>query len=90
MPKFGFNPSEIVPEEPRSFEVLPKGEYTLRATDAEDLPTSTGGEMIKVTFEVTNSKLMERLLKIILFGDLNFLYISFHKKFVEENAIFRC
>ncbi len=54
MPKFGFNPSEVGPEEPRSFELLPKGEYTLRATDAEELPTSTGGEMIKVTFDVAS------------------------------------
>ena len=54
MPKFGFNQSEVLPQEPMSFEVMPKGEYTLSATDAEDLPTSTGGEMIKVTFEVVD------------------------------------
>ena len=29
MPKFGFNPSEVAPQEPMSFELL-KGEYTLR------------------------------------------------------------
>ncbi len=54
MPKFGFNPSEVAPQEPMSFELMPKGEYTLSATDAEERPTSSGGEMISVTFEVAD------------------------------------
>tara|TARA_Y100000593_G_scaffold93049_1_gene186532 strand:+ start:1793 stop:2269 length:477 start_codon:yes stop_codon:yes gene_type:complete len=54
MPKFGFNPSEVVPQEPMSFELLPRGEYTLRATDAEERPTKNNGELIAVTFEVAD------------------------------------
>ena len=54
MPKFGFNPSEVAPQEPMSFELLPKGEYTLRATDAEERPTKNNGELIAVTFEVAS------------------------------------
>lgn len=37
-----------------SFELLPKGEYTLRATDAEERPTKNNGELIAVTFEVAS------------------------------------
>ena len=53
MPKFGFNPSEVKPDE-RQFGNIPRGEYTVRAIEAELRETSTGGEMIVVDFVVEN------------------------------------
>ena len=53
MPKFGFNPSDVKPDE-RQFGNIPRGEYTVRAIEAELRETSTGGEMIVVDFVVEN------------------------------------
>lgn len=56
MAKFGFDTSEVDVNEGPSYELLPEGEYTLKALEAEDKETSTGGEMIAAKFEVVGSK----------------------------------
>lgn len=50
MSKFGFDINEY--EAPAEFGIMPEGEYRLRATEAEDKETSSGGEMIAATFVV--------------------------------------
>ena len=52
MAKFGFDTSEVDVNEGPSYELLPEGEYTMKAIDAEEKETSTGGEMITAKFEV--------------------------------------
>lgn len=56
MAKFGFDSSEVDVNEGPSYELLPEGEYTLKAIDAEEKETSTGGEMIVAKFEVVGGK----------------------------------
>jgi hypothetical protein len=56
MAKFGFDTSEVDPTEGPSYELLPEGEYQLKAIDAEEKETSTGGEMIVAKFEVVGGK----------------------------------
>lgn len=56
MAKFGFNVDEVDVNEGPSYELLPEGEYTLKAIDAEEKETSTGGEMIVAKFEVVGGK----------------------------------
>lgn len=56
MAKFGFDTSEVDVNEGPSYELLPEGEYTLKAIDAEEKETSTGGEMIVAKFEVVGGK----------------------------------
>jgi len=52
MAKFGFDTDDYNPSD-RDFEVLPKGEYTLKAIEAEEKPTNAkDGSYIAVTFEV--------------------------------------
>ena len=55
MSKFGFDLNEYESEE-RSYEPLPKGEYELKCTDAEEKTTQKGGIMIAATFEVVSGK----------------------------------
>lgn len=52
MAKFGFDTSEVDVNEGPSYELLPEGEYQLKAIDAEEKETATGGEMIVAKFEV--------------------------------------
>lgn len=56
MAKFGFDTSEVDVNEGPSYELLPEGEYQLKAIDAEEKETSTGGEMIVAKFEVVGGK----------------------------------
>jgi hypothetical protein len=55
MSKFGFDLNDYESEE-RSYEPLPKGEYELKCTDAEEKTTQKGGTMIAATFEVVSGK----------------------------------
>jgi len=56
MAKFGFDTDDYNPSD-RDFEVLPKGEYTLKATEAEDKATKDGnGSYISTTFEVSKGE----------------------------------
>ena len=59
MSKFGFDLNEYEVEE-RSFEPLPKGEYELKCTEAEEKTTQKGGQMIAATFEVVSGKFANR------------------------------
>lgn len=53
MARFGFNVAEVEVSERGDFEIMPKGEYTLKATEAELKDTSKGdGQYLAVTFEV--------------------------------------
>jgi hypothetical protein len=53
MAKFGFDVSEVEVSQPAGpREPVPAGEYTLKALEANEKSTSTGGEMISAKFEV--------------------------------------
>ncbi len=52
MSKFGFDLAEYESSGTRDYSPIPKGEYTLKCTDAEVKTTRSGGEMIAATFEV--------------------------------------
>jgi len=56
MAKFGFDTDDYNPSD-RDFEVMPKGEYTLKGTEAEEKQTSKGdGSYISCVFEVTKGE----------------------------------
>lgn len=56
MAKFGFNTNDYDPSD-RDFEVMPKGEYTLKGVEAEDKETKNGdGTYIAATFEVVKGE----------------------------------
>jgi len=52
MAKFGFDVSEVEINAPVSRDPIPDGTYTLRAIEAEEKSTSSGGTMIVVKYEV--------------------------------------
>lgn len=67
MAKFGFDTSDVTPDAGApaggSYDPIPDGEYTLKALEAEERPTSRGdGTYIKVKFEVTKGEHAGRLL----------------------------
>jgi hypothetical protein len=59
MSKFGFDLNEYESEE-RNYEPLPKGEYELKCSEAEEKTTQKGGQMIAATFEVVSGKYANR------------------------------
>lgn len=57
MAKFGFDTSEFEGTGGNDFQVMPEGEYTLKATDAEMKETKKGdGAYLAVTFEVVKGE----------------------------------
>jgi hypothetical protein len=63
MAKFGFDVTEVEPSAPRTdYEPIPAGEYVLRAVEAEEKTTASGGTMIKAKFEVAKGEHTGRLL----------------------------
>lgn len=58
MAKFGFDSSEVDVNErtPGNYALLEPGDYTLKALEAEEKETSTGGVMIKAKFEVVKGE----------------------------------
>lgn len=56
MSKFGFDLNEYESSGTRDYSPFPKGEYTLKCTDAETKTTRSGGEMIAATFEVVGGE----------------------------------
>lgn len=56
MSKFGFDLNEYESSGTRDYSPIPKGEYTLKCTDAETKTTRSGGEMIAATFEVVGGE----------------------------------
>jgi len=58
MAKFGFSPDDVDMSNVGggSRDPIEPGDYTLRALEAEEKSTSTGGEMIKVKFEVVGGE----------------------------------
>jgi hypothetical protein len=63
MAKFGFDVTEVEPSAPRTdYEPIPAGEYVLRAVEAEEKTTASGGTMITAKFEVVKGEHAGRLL----------------------------
>lgn len=56
MSKFGFDLNEYESSGTRDYSPIPKGEYTIKCTDAETKTTRSGGEMIAATFEVVGGE----------------------------------
>ena len=56
MSKFGFDLQEYESSGTRDYSPIPKGEYTIKCTDAETKTTRSGGEMIAATFEVVGGE----------------------------------
>lgn len=59
MAKFNFDVSEVdvtAPQGGGSYDPVPEADYTLKALEAEEKDTSTGGVMIKVKFEITRGE----------------------------------
>jgi len=55
-----FNPAEV-PEDDRSFEPLPAGDYTMQIIDSEIKPTKSGeGQQLVLTIEVIEGPLSNR------------------------------
>jgi len=55
MSKFGFDLNDYTAEQ-RNYDPLPKGDYMLTCTEAEEKTTKSGGTMIAATFEVVSGK----------------------------------
>lgn len=57
MAKFGFNPREVEASAPINYDPIPKGEYKLKATEAETKQTKDkSGDYINATFEVASGE----------------------------------
>ncbi len=56
MSKFGFDLQEYESSGTRDYSPIPKGEYTIKCTEAEAKDTKSGGEMIAATFEVVGGQ----------------------------------
>lgn len=55
MSKFGFDLNDYSAEQ-RNYDPLPKGDYLITCTEAEEKTTKSGGTMIAATFEVVSGK----------------------------------
>jgi len=63
MAKFGFDTAEVDVSAPAEYDLIPEGEYVLKALDAEEKSTSRGdGSYIKAKFEVVKGEHAGRLL----------------------------
>jgi hypothetical protein len=56
MAKLDWNPEEYKDDSRGNFKPFPAGEYTLKAIEAEEKATSTGGTMIKAKYEVVKGE----------------------------------
>jgi len=54
-----FDPSDV-PQDERSFEPMPAGDYNVQIIESEVVPTKTGGEMLKLTLEVLDGQYANR------------------------------
>lgn len=63
MVKFGFDVTEVEPTAPRGdYEPIPAGHYILKALEADEKKTASGGTMITAKFEVFKGEHAGRLL----------------------------
>lgn len=63
MAKFGFDVTEVEPTAPRgAYEPIPAGNYILKALEADEKRTASGGTMITAKFEVVKGEHAGRLL----------------------------
>jgi hypothetical protein len=63
MAKFGFDVTEVEPSAPRGdYEPIPAGNYILKALEADEKKTASGGTMITAKFEVVKGEHAGRLL----------------------------
>lgn len=58
MTAFSFNAADVAPQE--SFSPLPAGVYLAHAVESAVAPTRTGGQMIKMTFQVLQGQYANR------------------------------
>ena len=56
MSRFGFDLKEYESSSTRDYSPIPKGEYTIKCTEAESKDTKSGGQMIAATFEVVGDQ----------------------------------
>ena len=56
MSRFGFDLKDYESSGTRDYSPIPKGEYTIKCTEAESKDTKSGGEMIVATFEVVGGQ----------------------------------
>lgn len=54
-----FDPSQV-PEDERSFEPMPAGDYVCQVIESEVVQTKSGGDMLKLTLEVTEGQFANR------------------------------
>ncbi len=54
-----FNPNEV-PEDDRSFEPLPAGDYMMQVIESDIKPTKTGGDQLVLTLEVIEGPMSNR------------------------------
>ncbi|KAB1068883.1 DUF669 domain-containing protein [Methylobacterium planeticum] len=54
-----FDPNEV-PEDERSFEPMPEGDYNVQIVESEIAPTKSGGDMLKLTLEVIDGQFANR------------------------------
>ena len=54
-----FNPSEVA-DSPRSFDLIPPGEYQAQIIEADIKDTSTGGKRLALTFEILSGQYSTR------------------------------
>lgn len=65
MARISFNSANVAPQE--SFTPIPAGVYLAQATDSDVAATKSGGEMVKLTFEVLQGPYARRK----VFGNIN-------------------
>jgi hypothetical protein len=59
MAKFGFDVAEVdvnAIQVPGNYDPIPEGDYVLKALESEEKDTASGGQMIKVKFEVVGGE----------------------------------
>jgi hypothetical protein len=54
-----FDPNDVA-EDDRSFDPMPEGDYNVQIVESEVVPTSKGGEMLKLTLEVIDGPYANR------------------------------
>lgn len=62
MANFGFDPGEYKDPQGGNFTPVPAGRYFVKGIVADGIDTSSGGEMIKARFEITQGDLKGRLI----------------------------
>jgi hypothetical protein len=62
MAQIDFDASSVEPSEPREHTILPPGKYAAEIIDSEMRPTSSGGEMLSLTWQIIEGEHANRRL----------------------------